>query len=539
MCVRVYAMTNTSLTQKIRLIVFGVFLGVMLLEIGLRIGGYIYLYAQERANRISLAEKGEYVILCLGESTTQAGGRHSYPRQLEEILNERISQVRFTVINKGIAGTNTTSILATLEENLDKYKPDLVITMMGINDPPSGIVDGDLHNDGKKSFIENLRIFKLGQWLNDRIKYLQGRNKFSSKGEYCTANADADKTALRREAGNNDQSGGVTDKPRRILFEEECSLIEMGDYFLSQNQLEKAAEYFEQASSLDPERSFWRYLGLAVLYHRRYQDKNNAEKYYLKALEINPDHDAPYVYGEQESGLAALYREDNNLSQAEEMAKKAIEINPDNALAFSELGRINKQKGNLEAAIEMFESCINIDPNFNSPFAELVYLYRNMGRWEELEKLCLKIIRARPQDDRAYAALAVSYQQQGKEKLAAEYRAKVDKLRAGSYNWITVKNYRNLAETLKNRKIQLVCAQYPLRDPDDLKKILPDNREIIFVNNRDIFEDAVKHSRYSDIFSDQFAGDFGHCTPRGNRLLAENIANTLVATCFKHLTTRE
>jgi hypothetical protein len=29
-----------------------------------------------------------------------------------------------------------------------------------------------------------------------------------------------------------------------------------------------------------------------------------------------------------------------------------------------------------------------------------------------------------------------------------------------------------------------------------------------------------------------FGGDFGHCTDRGNRLLAENIADTIVKEAF-------
>ena len=33
--------------------------------------------------------------------------------------------------------------------------------------------------------------------------------------------------------------------------------------------------------------------------------------------------------------------------------------------------------------------------------------------------------------------------------------------------------------------------------------------------------------KYGEIFSDQFAGDFGHCTNLGNTMIAENIVKTL------------
>ncbi|MCB4790497.1 MAG: hypothetical protein LHV68_01280 [Elusimicrobia bacterium] len=71
--------------RKIVLILLGIFLSITLLEIGLRLSGYTYLYLQEYGNRKALNNKGTYRILCLGESTT-AG---QYPQYLEEELNNR------------------------------------------------------------------------------------------------------------------------------------------------------------------------------------------------------------------------------------------------------------------------------------------------------------------------------------------------------------------------------------------------------------------------------------------------------------------
>ena len=104
--------TKIPLGQKIALIIFGLFLCLALLEIGLRIGGFVFLSLQEHRNRIALKQKGAYRIMCLGESTTAIGGEDSYPSQLEEILNERNIGIRFSVINKGIPGANTTAILS-------------------------------------------------------------------------------------------------------------------------------------------------------------------------------------------------------------------------------------------------------------------------------------------------------------------------------------------------------------------------------------------------------------------------------------------
>jgi hypothetical protein len=52
------------------------------------------------------------------------------------------------------------------------------------------------------------------------------------------------------------------------------------------------------------------------------------------------------------------------------------------------------------------------------------------------------------------------------------------------------------------------------------------------VDNEKIFRDAVKKDKSSIYFNDMFGGDFGHCTDKGNRLLAENIANAILKEVF-------
>ena len=56
--------------------------------------------------------------------------------------------------------------------------------------------------------------------------------------------------------------------------------------------------------------------------------------------------------------------------------------------------------------------------------------------------------------------------------------------------------------------------------------------DIIFVDNEKIFKDAIREFGYHEYFIDASGGDFGHCTERGNRLLAENIANVILKEHF-------
>jgi hypothetical protein len=121
----------------------------------------------------------------------------------------------------------------------------------------------------------------------------------------------------------------------------------------------------------------------------------------------------------------------------------------------------------------------------------------------------------------------------GKSELAKEYAKKTQELRSGYYNPVTANNYHRLKEALDKKGIRLVCVQYPMRSPEPLKKIFQGNEEgIIFVDNEKIFREAVKKYGYKEYFTDMFAGDFGHCTNKGNRLLAENIADVILRECF-------
>jgi hypothetical protein len=80
--------------------------------------------------------------------------------------------------------------------------------------------------------------------------------------------------------------------------------------------------------------------------------------------------------------------------------------------------------------------------------------------------------------------------------------------------------------------IKLVCAQYPRRSVRPLKEILVPTEGVIFVDNQKVFADAIGSSSYDDLFVDRFAGDFGHCTPKGNELLAKNVAEVLLKEFF-------
>jgi lysophospholipase L1-like esterase len=93
-------------------------------------------------------------------------------------------------------------------------------------------------------------------------------------------------------------------------------------------------------------------------------------------------------------------------------------------------------------------------------------------------------------------------------------------------------NYRILYSTLAERNVCLVAMQYPRLPLDELKSYFTASAiehgkigsALGFLENRTNFEEALRHAPYGAIFTDRFAGRFGHLTQAGNDLIAHNVA---------------
>ena len=448
-------MYKTTIKQRIFLVILGLLLFIILLELGLRLGGFILLSIQEYRNRLSLNQKGIYRILCLGESTTASGGIYSYPSQLQEILNEKNIGISFSVINKGVYGFVSSAIVASLGYNLDKYKPNMVITMMGINDGEGNIPYIEALAKTTTPLFKTFRIYKLASLLRLHII-----NKAEEIRIY--------KPQQKKET---------------ITFKTD--------------DLTQPASYRER------------------------------EEMYKKAIQINPENYWAYIE------LGRHYRKQGQFLKAEEILKKAIQINPEDYWAYLELGRCYRKQKQYANAEEILKKAIQINPENYWAYVFLGRCYADQGRYSRAEEMFRKAAEANLREDLEYVGLALLYALQGEHRLTQGNFKKANSLGLEYYNLQTRYSYQRLKEILDSRGIQLVCSQYPVRSIEPLKNMFEHKGGIIFVDNEKIFKMAVKQSGYDEYFTDNFAGDFGHCTPKGNRLLAENIANTILREHFK------
>ncbi|MAG50903.1 hypothetical protein CL621_04700, partial [archaeon] len=264
-------MIKTTNKQKIVLIIGGILFTLLFLEIGLRIGGFILLSIQDSENSI-IGDNKDYRILTLGESTTADFiGNFSWPRQLEDILNNRSSKIKFKVFNEGVGGTNTAYILSNLEDNLDKYNPDIVITMMGANDYKLRVKYEESLGVKVSLWLEDIRVYKLSKLL-----LIAWKNKLKNL--------------------NIIRASNTKDIERKFVIkkyeDESQNYLELWQTYWNHGAI-KAEEMFKKSLEEDPKNAEM-YIEFGLFY--QYQIKfDKAEDLFKKSIEINPENEKGYV----------------------------------------------------------------------------------------------------------------------------------------------------------------------------------------------------------------------------------------------------
>lgn len=129
-------MTFLKLTPKIFFIFIGLLIGIILIECGLNVAGWIYEAYRMKDELSYKKEKDTFRILCVGDSYTFGVGAprdFSYPEQLENMLVKEFGN-QIKVINEGKPGWNSSQILKKLPSQIKNYNPNMVILLIGMND---------------------------------------------------------------------------------------------------------------------------------------------------------------------------------------------------------------------------------------------------------------------------------------------------------------------------------------------------------------------------------------------------------------------
>lgn len=107
---------------------------LLIFEVGFRLAAFLKDRVLMPKQAIS---KEAFTILCVGDSTTEGLGvstELSYPVCLQRFLDQNVPERKFKVINIGKGGMNSSQVLNRFKNNLEKYRPNLVLLLVGIND---------------------------------------------------------------------------------------------------------------------------------------------------------------------------------------------------------------------------------------------------------------------------------------------------------------------------------------------------------------------------------------------------------------------
>ncbi len=473
--------TVSSPGQRIALMLFGVFLTLVILEIGLQTAGFVILAVQQYKNWSASKNGAAYRIMCVGESTTQG----QYPRFLEKILNAQRIKTQFSVIDEGLSATNTDLILERMESNIRKYRPDAVVAMIGINDAGARHMPAGFNAHGQ-NFFQALKTYKLMQLLGLHIQAKWGEKKQEAPGE-------------PRPGVLPVASGGATmPQPAVVSPGDDSFYVKRGMELNAQGKVNAAKFAFHKAIRINPGNSdaYFRLMWLCEPKEQQKMLERMIEKYKKE-----------FVLCPRESGdlrmlfvqLIAMHK----YAEAEVLLKALMDHCHAGWISLF-AGEVAAAQGRYDEAVVRYKESIELNKPGGiidvSPYFGLAHVYRVLGKFD----------------------------------LSEDYLARGYAVAPQGYASVTVENYHKIKKLLDQHGIRLVCVQYAMRNIEPLKQIFPaDQRQnVSFVDNERLFKDALKKYRFEQVFRDRFAGDFGHCTDLGNTMLAGNIARVILRDVF-------
>lgn len=299
-----------TLKQKIFLVFFGLCVFLLLSEVSLRIAGNIYYGYRIKNASPHLDNRNEIRILCIGDSFTFGIGApkgFSYPEQLEKMLNADGADLKFIVYNGAIPGYNSSQLSRHFEEFMQKFNPDIVAVMIGINNKNVPLEsnyflfsNGGIKNQIYKFdyFLSRLRSYKLLKFAIGKLKKnIQFRKKKIKEDIFIVK---------KLTTGNSAE------------FER---FIKLGNDYFDKREATLAKEAFQNAIALNPNDEKG-YLGLARVFIHFLDKCELGIEQLNKALKIDPHNSETF-----DSLWQANYRLGRN-KEAQEAIVKYISLNP-------------------------------------------------------------------------------------------------------------------------------------------------------------------------------------------------------------------
>lgn len=349
----------TRLIGTLSVFIFGLLATLLLTEISLAV------FAKSRQVVKNLNNQSdpndEFVILALGESTTVSvlnvqGDDYSWPATLEELLNEESTlDTQFKVINEGWNGIDSDFILNNLEQNLDQYQPDLVISMMGIND--HGVVEYDaVAGIEEHGFLQKFRTFRLVKYLSSNLREKLQESQIDQNLTDCDSEAECIKVA-RVYFKEDKLTWAVKFWQKALKYNptNQISLLRLADYYLDQRRFDQASHYISLLEQHHDQN-----LEVLVSLGEFYQIQNDqarARNYFKRALEKDPQYIPAQV------GLICSISRAPDFADQYEKITSELKNNPTKAVEpYVALAETVQYLDRKEEALIWLMQALNLDP---------------------------------------------------------------------------------------------------------------------------------------------------------------------------------
>lgn len=472
----------TTKKQKLLLIIFGLAIAVFLLEISLRSAAFIYqAYRISNKKNVTGQDINTIKILCLGDSFTFGSGAErglDYPAQLEKLLNDSYQHKKFIVYNAGIPGQNSSQVLKRLVRDINIYRPDIILLLVGSNDR-SVLEDSDYYKFQKPvtskiaDFLlrTDTALSKLRSYKLMRIAVLNLERKIKPKAGASNILA-GENNAKNKEFPKEEQNG-------------EWSYLGLAEQLYNKNKFEAAEKIIkEKPGGLDP-RDKKECLFLGNIYCEQ-------ERYDL-AFAVIEDHvknslDDPsvlftlgriyYMRGKNDSESR-----EEDFRQADRLFKESLSYIDSNDLSFrgevySYLAKLYFDKQENKLATEMAENALKCQPE-NKIFQQFI-----------------RVI--------------------SESSLTSEENEIFDKL--------LYYNLGNVINLCRLNNIKLILLNYPKEYNGDIRKRVSEKYNISFVNIGAEFSNLL-YNKYK--YKDLFSIDRNHPNANGYRVISEAVFRRL------------
>ncbi|HOX22162.1 MAG TPA: hypothetical protein PLL10_01755, partial [Elusimicrobiales bacterium] len=386
----------------------GLLAALIIVELGIRVAGLASTQYQRHRNSKALAALGTIRVMCVGDSMTA----NQYPLQLEALLNQNKLGLKFSVIDRALPATNSAFTVTRLEQDLDIYKPNIVIAMIGENDNAVFRIFDDKQPGSKsEGLLPSLRIFRLWHFFQDLL--LKHKDHWASVSarrlplKFGVPENNHSAESLPEDAlkGNNPDAESkllnfLSASPNNLT-----ALGALGSYYYKTGRLAAAEKLFTHYLNIAPDNPE-AMASMAEVLLENPSRHAQAKELLDKSLTLAPriPHTL-YLLGQYHMLMSDYDKAATTLERLRRLAPDYLPAKNSLGIAYSQIGIHELFSGHPDKACALLEKANKLRPNHIPILLHLAIANHHLKRASEALKASHAVLRLDPNNAMAYQQL--------------------------------------------------------------------------------------------------------------------------------------